>query len=62
MYHQIFALIVGYPPFDSFLFKEEELVGQWIATFGQLPVEWESHSMARNLGILSLRTVGLPRC
>jgi serine/threonine-protein kinase SRPK3 len=48
IYHQIFALIVGYPPFDSFLFKEEELVGQWIATFGELPKEWQIHPMARN--------------
>ena len=56
MCSQIFSLIVGYPPFDSFLFKEEELVGQWIATFGKLPKEWESHSMAQGSGNLLLRT------
>ena len=41
-------MVVGYPPFDSFLFKEEELVGQWVATFGELPTEWEGLPMARN--------------
>jgi serine/threonine protein kinase len=53
---QIFAMVVGYPPFDSFLFKEEELIGQWIATFGRLPEEWERHPMAEGSGTLPPET------
>jgi serine/threonine-protein kinase SRPK3 len=53
MYRQIFALIVGYPPFDSFLFKEEELVGQWVATFGELPGDWGDYPMFHTFGIVS---------
>ncbi|WPH01959.1 Hypothetical protein R9X50_00481300 [Acrodontium crateriforme] len=45
----IFALIVGYPPFDSFLFTENELARQWIATFGKLPPEWESEFISVDL-------------
>lgn len=52
-------MIVGYPPFDSFLFREEELVGQWVATFGELPKEWESHPAARNFGMFLLGTAYL---
>lgn len=47
---QIFALIVGYPPFDSFLFKEQELVSQWIGTFGELPSEWQGYSTVQDIG------------
>ncbi|KAL1582020.1 hypothetical protein WHR41_09422 [Cladosporium halotolerans] len=45
----IFALIVGYPPFDSFLFKEQELVSQWIGTFGELPSEWQGYSTLQDI-------------
>ncbi|KAM0696774.1 hypothetical protein Q7P36_004023 [Cladosporium allicinum] len=57
----IFALIVGYPPFDSFLFKEEELAEQWIATFGGLPKEWEGYPMAQSFDPADLETADLPQ-
>ena len=47
---QIFALIIGYPPFDSFLFEEKELVSQWIGTFGELPSEWQGYSTLQDIG------------
>ena len=36
----IFSLIVGYPCFDSFFPDKDNLIRNWIATFGELPIEW----------------------
>jgi hypothetical protein len=33
------------------MFKEEELVSQWIATFGKLPTEWDERPTLRNIGM-----------
>ncbi|GAB1733419.1 hypothetical protein NU195Hw_g8980t1 [Hortaea werneckii] len=38
----IFSLVVGYPPFDSMLNNETELLSEWIASFGPLPEEWNA--------------------
>jgi len=37
---KIFELVVGYPPFDNFMPKKDELIREWVSMFGDLPKEW----------------------
>ncbi|KAL2041156.1 hypothetical protein N7G274_006100 [Stereocaulon virgatum] len=37
---KIFEPVVGYPPFDKFMPKKDELIREWVSMFGDLPEEW----------------------
>lgn len=38
---KIFELIVGYPPFDNFMPKKDDLIREWVSMFEDLPEEWK---------------------
>ena len=38
---KIFELVVGYPPFDNFMLKKDDLIQQWVFMVGDLLEEWK---------------------
>ncbi|KAI4259249.1 MAG: hypothetical protein L6R42_004663 [Xanthoria sp. 1 TBL-2021] len=48
--HAMFELMVGYPPFDNVMPNKDNLIRNWIATFGPLPDKWTGHSPVSRTG------------
>lgn len=40
---KIFELVIGHPPFDTFMPNKDDLIREWISMFGNLPEEWTEH-------------------
>ncbi|KAI7548733.1 hypothetical protein KC331_g4230, partial [Hortaea werneckii] len=55
----IFSLVVGYPPFDSMLNNEKELLSEWIASFGPLPEQWNTSASFGDISPADLETSDL---
>ncbi|KAL8840014.1 MAG: hypothetical protein Q9170_001498 [Blastenia crenularia] len=44
----VFQLVVGYSPFAGLWPKKDNLVRNWISTFGDLPQKWKQHTPPPN--------------
>ncbi|GAB1744227.1 hypothetical protein NU219Hw_g1380t1 [Hortaea werneckii] len=55
----IFSFVVGYPPFDSMLNNEKELLSEWIASFGPLPEQWNTSASFGDISPADLETSDL---